>query len=86
MFCLAFLSGCEKATEGLVYGTKADGTKKSVIVDYTVSETDIVIPDSVTIIGEFAFSNSQLTSVTIPDSVIDIGRWAFGYGVKIKGN
>ena len=40
----------------------------------------VVIPDSVTSIGEFAFSVcSALTSVTIPDSVTSIGRSAF-YG------
>ena len=40
--------------------------------------TDLVIPDSVTSIGDFAFSNcSGLTSVTIPDSVTSIGSSAF---------
>ena len=40
--------------------------------------TDLVIPDSVTSIGNFAFYNCRsLTSVAIPDSVISIGRNAF---------
>ena len=40
--------------------------------------TDLVIPDSVTTIGEEAFYNcSSLTSVTIPDSVTSIGEKAF---------
>ena len=39
---------------------------------------DVVIPDSVTSIGEYAFYNcSGLTSVTIPDSVTSIGDYAF---------
>lgn len=37
------------------------------------------IPNSVTSIGEYAFTGSGLTSVTIPKSVISIGRGAFSY-------
>ena len=40
--------------------------------------TDLVIPDSVTTIGNYAFRNcSSLTSITIPDSVTTIGMDAF---------
>ena len=40
--------------------------------------TSIIIPDSVTSIGDFAFENcSGLTSITIPDSVTSIGDHAF---------
>ena len=42
--------------------------------------TELIIPDSVTSIGDFAFSGcTGLTSVTIPDSVASIGDFAF-YG------
>ena len=38
-----------------------------------------IIPNSVTSIGEWAFSHSGLTSVTIPNSVTSIGEGAFSY-------
>ena len=41
--------------------------------------TNILIPDSITSIGDYAFENcSGLASVTIPDSVTSIGGGAFG--------
>ena len=46
---------------------------------------DLVIPDSVTSIGDYAFSGcSGLTSITIPDSVNFIGSYAFYYCSKLK--
>ena len=47
--------------------------------------TDLVIPDSVTSIGNYAFYNcDSITSVTIPDSVITIGNHAFEYCSKLS--
>ena len=45
---------------------------------YKGSSSVVVIPDSVTSIGNCAFYGCRgLTSVTIPDSVTSIGNWAF---------
>ena len=45
--------------------------------------TDLVIPEGVTAIKDFAFSHYGLTSVTIPNSVTSIGSYAFS-GCSLK--
>jgi len=51
-----------------------------------VEITDLVIPDTITSIGAFAFYGlSYLTSVTIPNSVTSIGFHAF-YGTAWYDN
>jgi uncharacterized protein (DUF433 family) len=54
---------------------------------YTSGSTDLVIPNTVTSIGDYAFSVSSiqnsLTSVIIPDSVTSIGRYAFQQCTKL---
>ena len=52
-----------------------DGT---VLTKYNGNKVEVIIPDGVTIIGDYAFRNcSGLISITIPSSVTTIGESAF---------
>ncbi len=52
--------------------------KKSIIAFFNKEVTHFSIPNSVTYIGNDAFSEfDNLTSITIPNSVKSIGNWAF---------
>lgn len=52
---------------------------KTVLYQYPCGKdsTDYVIPDTVNIIGEYAFESSDLTNITIPESVTTIEPYAF---------
>ncbi len=69
---LAF-SGCEKLAD-------ANGfvIVQGVLYNYYGTDTVVTIPDGVTHIGRFAFTDCfELESVMIPDSVTSIGYYAF---------
>ena len=82
-------SSCTSLTSIEVSGnnknySSADGVlfnkDKSELITYPAGKTDseYVIPNSVTSIGRYAFSGCKsLTSITIPDSVTSIGDYAF---------
>ena len=49
-----------------------------VLVEYTGEDTDVVIPDSVTELGDWCFNGCEsLESITIPDSVTSLGDDCF---------
>ena len=58
-------------------GAFSKWTKDSAVNYAGVPLVRVKIPNGVTSIGNFAFSNCDLTNVTIPDSVISIGEYAF---------
>ncbi|PSV02488.1 leucine-rich repeat protein, partial [Photobacterium kishitanii] len=65
-------------TDGFVYSKNPDGSEnKNIIVDYIGKKKQVIIPNSVTKIGEGAFLGNDLTSITIPNSVTNIGGYAF---------
>ena len=51
---------------------------------YEGKETVVVVPDGVTEISSFAFSDTKVTSVTLPDSVKKIGQYAFNGCTKLE--
>ena len=63
---------------GRIFRKRPFKIKKGVLVKYRGDDSEVVIPDGVTSIGDWAFSDCiGLTSITIPDSVTSIGDWAF---------
>lgn len=81
-FCYSLISinvSANNVAYKSIYGVllSADG---EILIQYPngKSDTEYVIPDSVTSIGDWAFSDcDSLTCVTIPDSVTNIGDSAF---------
>ncbi len=45
--------------------------------ELTEKIVSVTIPDTVTTVGDYAFSGWQLSSITIPDSITTIGAYAF---------
>ena len=80
--------GCSKLTirvdeNNQNYSTSEDGKvlfnkNKTTLICYPSVNDDYTVPDSVTTIGEWAFSGcTSLTNINIPDNVTSIGEHAF---------
>lgn len=75
----------ETATKLLIQGCKnsiipTDGSVTSIgssAFHFCSGLTSIVLPDSVTSIGDYAFNGTSLISIIIPSSVESIGTWVF---------
>ncbi len=78
------LCGKEKATEGLAYKLKEDGTYEVSGLG-TATDTNIIIPSThenkpVTSVGPYAFYKcAEISTLVIPDSVKSIGDSAFSH-------
>ena len=71
--------GSKLSTDENGYVIYTEGDQK-ILVAYTCTETDLVLPAYITQINQYAFYNcSGLTSITIPNSVTSIGYQAFYY-------
>ncbi len=67
-----------ESVQDVAYDSKDFEIVKGVLKKYKGNSSVVVIPDSVTSIGVYAFCNcSGLTSITIPDSVTGIDSFAF---------
>ena len=54
--------------------------RNGILLRYTGTKTNVVIPDHVKAIGNYAFQDSRrVTSVTIPEGVVSIGEHAFEF-------
>ena len=69
--------GNKLSTDNAGYVTYLDGEER-ILVAYNGTNTDLTIPNGITVIDEKVFKNRyDLTSITIPDSVTSIGYQAF---------
>lgn len=57
--------------------------KNGVLIAYQGNASEVVVPETVTAIGERAFFGKNVTSVTLGNNVISVGEYAFGSCVNL---
>ena len=73
------ISNTKKASISYLYNNRNVGTVRKIDISVDgLGITSVVIPNTVTSIGDGAFMRNQLTSLIIPNSVTSIGAGAFG--------
>jgi hypothetical protein len=79
MFDLMRINEAYESMQNVQYSQNEDfEIEDGVLIKYHGSSPDVVIPDGVTNIDDYAFYNCEnITSITIPDSVTNIGADAF---------
>ena len=80
---LTNISNTKKASVSYLYNTKNKSNIRRLTDVTGLGITSVVIPNTVTSIGDYAFKNNKLTEVTIPSSVTSIGDWAFAGNQEI---
>ena len=50
---------------------------KTILVAYLAEKVEYVVPSSITTIGDFAFSNSDISNIVLPSNLATIGNYAF---------
>lgn len=70
---------------GVYEDSENEPTWSGIFDAFSTPQVALVIPDTVTVIGDSAFYYTNFTSVVIPDSVTYIGRSAFTYMQYLSG-
>ena len=65
--------------EAFIYARKSGGGEdRTTIIGYGgVNKTDVIVPEGVLIIDDYAFSSCGISKITLPDGLTTIGSFAF---------